>query len=927
MSGTVATRRIRKRMVGPRGRTYYATERVAVPEPPPLNRITCDVLYDPETKRKMDAITPRDFERYVDYLREHPPADNRYFDPCTKRLLPNYESLVKRMREIKCMMYKEEGKRTTKKEGSLNLQLHQDIIVQGVREIENDDMRCLIGVLPRGGKTFIAGGLILDYFSHKLYADSVLWITAAPNETKLQVQKDLIEKFADFRDFQFVEVKETTQLKANQGKEKVIYFMSSQLLSLLSTGKVRHRPFLNRLLTSHGAIDMVFFDEAHKTGVGASTREQVEKLQSLNPRCPIIFLTATYFSLQKEYGIKKENTFLWDYTDVLSVRNLDSEDEIEQSKAYETLINRFGQSLVDDVLMRRRCQGESFTDMVKSYKDYPDLHFLSADFNPQALKEFEEAGIFTDDDGFDMGKLLQIRAGATLDKFKTKGGKILADAFEQFEDIDLVSDFIELVGAYILPRIDTISQRTGSRFLLRDNPSLMMFMPTGRKGTNIFFTLVAWGTALMAADWWNERYEVVCVVENETLPKDMVDVNNTTRTTQSSIHIVSKKVKETILELEHQAHSRGKGLIILAGEKLSMGVSLPFIDVVMMLNDKFASDDIIQKMYRAVTPSPGKKTAFIVDFTPERTLTAIYGYTKAASPERFEPAKILEILLNTYYWDVDIIPRNAGERNLLLAHRNTFQGSLRKLYHNAVGNTGEKKELLEGEIYRMYKQFLDQEKTKREGISVNYRNLTHPNNRAVLDPLQAIYVKKKNAINAVSESMRNNPSSSKARVIEALQANLHEFSKTFSNTIKETRKRRKVLNAAETKKVKKATVPTKAQAERLAEKERLKAEAAAAKAAAKAAAAAEKERLKAEAAAAKEAAKAAAAAEKARLKAEAAAARVTTGTRRKPRAAPAPPPPIEQQVADARQLLERVQRLGAALPRPPANGNETEPED
>ncbi len=903
MSGNVATRRVRKRIVGPRGRTYYATERVAVPEPPPLNRIRCDVLYDPESKKKMDGITPRQLEYYVDYFREDPPFDNRYFDPCTKRLLPNYESLVKRMREIKCMMYKKEGERTTKKEGSLNLQLHQDIIVQGVREIENDDMRCLIGVLPRGGKTFIAGGLILDHFSRNVYHDSVLWITAAPNETKLQVQKDLIEKFADFRDFQFVEVKETTQLKSNQGKEKVIYFMSSQLLSLLSTGKVRHRPFLNRLLTGIGTIDMVFFDEAHKTGVGASTREQVEKLQSLNPRCPIIFLTATYFSLQKEYGIKKENTFLWDYTDVLSVRNLDSEDEIEQSKAYETLINRFGQSLVDDVLMRRRCQGESFTAMVKSYKDYPDLHFLSADFNPQALKEFEEAGIFTEDDGFDMGKLLQIRAGATLDKFKTKSGKIIADAFEQFEDIDLVSDFIDLIGSYILPRIDTISQRTGSRFLLRDNPSLMMFMPTGRKGTNIFFTLVAWATALMGADWWNERYEVVCVVENETMPKDMVGVNNTTKTTQSTIHIVSKKVKETIMDLEHQAHSRGKGLIILAGEKLSMGVSLPFVDVVMMLNDKFSPDDIIQKMYRAVTPSPGKKTAFIVDFTPERTLTAIYGYTKAASPERLEPAKILEILLNTYYWDVDIIPRNADQRNRLLAHRNTFQGSLRKLFHNAVGNTGEKKAMLEEEIGRMQRHFLGETRKPREKLSVNYRNLTHPNNRAVLDPLHDMYIKKKNAINAMSESLRNSHSSSKARVLEALLANFKDFSKTFANTIKDTRKRRKVLNAGETKKVKRATVLTEAAAARAAERERLKAEAAAAKTAAKAAATAEKERVKAEAAAAKAAAKAAATAEKARLKAEAAAARATaTATRRRPRATPVVAPP-------------------------PANNAETEPED
>ncbi len=335
-----------------------------------------------------------------------------------------------------------------------------------------------------------------------------------------------------------------------------------------------------------------------------------------------------------------------------------------------------------------------------------------------------------------------------------------------------------------------------------------------------------------------------------------------------------------------------------------MGVSLPFIDVVMMLNDKFSPDDIIQKMYRAVTPSPGKKTAFIVDFTPERTLTAIYGYTKAASPERLEPAKILKILLDTYYWDVDILPRNADQRNRLLAHRDTFQGSLRKLFYNAVGNTGEKKALLESEIDRMQRHFLGETRKPREKLSLNYQNLLHPNNLSVINPLQALYLQKKEAINALRKSMINNHSAAKARELEGLLTNFKTFSKTYANTIAETRKRRKALNAAETKKVKKATVLTEARAARLAEKERVKAEAAAAKTAAKAAAAEEKARLKAEAETAKTAAKAAAAEEKARLKAEAAAAKAAaTATRRRPRAAPTPA------VAPVR------------------NGNETEPEN
>ena len=876
---------------------------------PPLNYVGCLNFFDPITKVKLpytaDALNKR-----LDEIRENPPPGNRYFDPCTKRLLPNFDALVKRINDIKCYIYKEEGKNLKKVGNSLQLQLHQDIIVQGIRErfqVEKDK-RFLIGVLPRGGKTYIAGGLILDHLSRisNTY-NTVLWITAAPNETKMQVEKDLIEKFDDFKEYQFVEVKETTTaVSRTSGKPHVVYFISSQLLSLVATGKVRHRPFLDALLTVPKGVDMVFFDEAHKTGTGAATREQVEKIQKLNVMAPIIFLTATYFTVQKEYGILRGNTFLWDYTDVLAARNLASEDEIVQSKAYEVLAGRFGEELVDKVLTRRRCNGESFEHMIQSYRDYPDLYFLSADFNPDALDDFERAGIFSEEDGFDMGKLLKIKETASLLDFKTKSGKIVADAFEQFDDIDLVSDFIELIGSFILPRVDSISKKRGSRFKLTENPSLMMFMPTGRKGTNIFYTLIAWSTALMAADWWNERYEVVCVVENETVPKDVESINNSTKTTQSSIHIVSKNVKETILDLENKAHMRGKGLIILAGEKLSMGVSLPFVDVVMMLNDKFSPDDIIQKMYRAVTPSPGKKTAFIVDFTPERTLTAIYGYTKAASPESVSPAKVLEILLNTYYWDADLIPRNASEREQLLAHRNTFQGSLRKLYHNAVGNKGEKKEALEMEIARMQGHFLGKERKPRQKLSVNTTDIVHPNNRSILNPLEETYYKKKNEIVALQKSLRDSPNPAKFHQFNALLTNFKNYTKKFANIIIETRKQRKALNTTGTRKAKKATVITKATATKLAEKERLKTEAIAAKAAADA----EKLRLKAEA-------KAAADAEKARLKAEATAIRnaIRNATRKTGKTTAK---------TTAKTTVTRTRRVRQKDPEP--NGNTTENE-
>jgi hypothetical protein len=81
--------------------------------------------------------------------------------------------------------------------------------------------------------------------------------------------------------------------------------------------------------------------------------------------------------------------------------------------------------------------------------------------------------------------------------------------------------------------------------------------------------------------------------------------------TKYDIKIVNSKrnykcvdIKSSIANWELIAKREGKdGLILLAGGQLTLGVTLPLVDIVLLFNDTVASDRITQMMYRCMTES------------------------------------------------------------------------------------------------------------------------------------------------------------------------------------------------------------------------------------------------------------------------------------------------------------------------------------
>jgi hypothetical protein len=610
---------------------------------------------------------------------------------------------------------------------SLGLQLHQEIITKSVCDAlrASEDNRYLIGVLPRGGKTYIAGGIIREYIMrNNPPALNILWLTAAPTETFSQVGKDLIEKFQDFADFEFIYVRDSAEFKKTTAKPYSFFFCSTQLLTQPKAGIERkNRKYLEELLTKPGQLGLIFYDEAHKTATGTKTREEVDNILKAYEtiKLPLIFLTATYYNILFEYRILPENTFIWDYTDVLKTRGLASESD--QEAAVKNLRDRFrNPALVDSILDRRRLNGEPLSAMGKPYLEFPDLYFISADFQREALERFDSQGAYRPNSGFSMSSIFGTRPEATLTAIKTSDGRIRADAYSVFENIVNARNMISLITPKeefgdgleggqpltqesamlepsLLGRIDALSRTMDSRFRLDQNPTLLMFMPTGGTGSSIDHTLCAWAALLMKHPWWKARYEVACVVDIRNLTaEELADAAGLPGMPEPAIHILKNDPKAEIMALERKLHcpaagSAPKGLVILAGQKLSMGVSLPCTDVVFLFNDSRSPDDIIQKMYRGLTPSPGKKAAFVVDLNPVRSLAAVYSYTRTANSKANTSKAILDIIYDTYSWDADVfdiaLSKGAGARP------QRFQDKLRQLFEKAAADPE----------YRIYEEF------------------------------------------------------------------------------------------------------------------------------------------------------------------------------------------------------------------------------
>jgi len=95
-------------------------------------------------------------------------------------------------------------------------------------------------------------------------------------------------------------------------------------------------------------------------------------------------------------------------------------------------------------------------------------------------------------------------------------------------------------------------------------------------------------------------------------------------------HIEDKinDIKKMITSFERKYKREKKlGLIILSGNMLTLGISLPKCHYVFMLNNINNIDKITQSIYRCLTENEGKKFGFVIDLNINRIIEAMLTYT------------------------------------------------------------------------------------------------------------------------------------------------------------------------------------------------------------------------------------------------------------------------------------------------------------
>lgn len=485
----------------------------------------------------------------------------------------------------------------------LELRFHQDLITHKIMKcIDEGENEILIGAKPRSGKTYCDGGLFIKYYKEYGFLNAVI-LTPAPTESLTQFTDDLFHKFRDFIGINIIEIKKGSDFNDFIVKRDNIIIVSKQLLDdYVFEKKIEEIYNLN--------LDFIVFDENHFHGTTQMSKNIIKSYSS--HKTVKLYLTATYMKPLNEWNIPEQCRFYWDIED----------EQLCKKRNIQELMEKHGEDV--KIFLHEKNKEK----MLEVYDKMPDLYILTNMMDKKRYDVIKEK-IKDTSYGFSNSTLFSTTRLKKEHKKNTKGkSKNVVvgggDNFIYTEEVDNILKYISGDGSIdtepgvvrdtksIFERIKKISKNGNSRTNLNngDFTSQLWFLPFGTD---------------MLID------KVSCCLKERML-KNRVLKNYEIMIVNSKKDYKLKDIKEEIKNRELKAKEEGKsGLILLAGNQLSLAVTLPFVDIVFLLNDTISSDKIIQMMYRCMTESinnsendkinnGNKKMGFVVDLNISRVL-------------------------------------------------------------------------------------------------------------------------------------------------------------------------------------------------------------------------------------------------------------------------------------------------------------------
>ena len=487
---------------------------------------------------------------------------------------------------------------------NLCLRFHQELITQKTSNLIEEGYKCFLwGCKCRSGKTYMFGGLIMKQFEIKQKLH-VLIITPAPTETAPQFTDDLFNKFKEFETFKIHHIDGSKNIESLSLDESNIFVMSKQLLQKYIDDKTIMK-------IKNLKLDIIGFDENHFSGTTDLSKSILDSYSSKNTIK--VYLTATYNKPLREWNIPEECQLYWDIEDEQICKSI-LVDETNINKLKE----KHGDVSINTTIKYFADNGLSLTDMFKPYENMPDLYLITTMFDSQRYDIIKDK-IMGSKYGFCFDVLF------ALNKQKTK--------FQFENDVKTILRFISGSNK-------EVDFKNGDKSMFSRILKICSDKETRTPFTQIWFLpsdnineISKCLEELMKEDNILKKYNVLCINrKNKDLAKD---------------------IKEDITKQEKIAKAEGKeGLILLAGNMLTLGITLNMCDVVALMNNTLSSDKVLQQMYRCMTEGSRKKFGFVVDLNISRVLNTCVNYTIYKNDKSTEDK--IKYLIENHLINIDV---------------------------------------------------------------------------------------------------------------------------------------------------------------------------------------------------------------------------------------------------------------------------------
>lgn len=485
---------------------------------------------------------------------------------------------------------------------NLILRFHQELITHKTsRLIEEGNKSFLWGCKCRSGKTYMIGGIIIKQFNVKKKLN-VLIITPAPTETAPQFTNDLLNKYKDFDKFKIHHIEDSKCIDSIDISDNNIFVMSKQLLQKYTNDKT-----ITKIKSLK--LDIIGFDENHFSGTTDLSKEILASYASRNT--VKIYLTATFNKPLNEWNILPECQMYWDIEDEQICKSI-----LVDNTNIDRLKQKHGDQYISETIKFYTDLGNTIDDIFKCYNKMPDLHLITNIFDQQRYEIIKEKLNSDNKMGFCFDTLFGLNKSKTQFSFENEVKTILRYISGSNKEEDGEKT--------IFTRINNICSESETRLPFTQ----IWFLPS-----NNINEISQCLKKIMEEDLILKRYDVLCINrKNKELAKD---------------------IKDEINKKEIEAKSKGRlGLIILAGNMLTLGITLNLCDLVILMNNALSSDKVLQQMYRCMTEGNNKKIGFVVDLNISRVLNTCINYTIYKNEKSIDDK--MRYLINNHLINIDV---------------------------------------------------------------------------------------------------------------------------------------------------------------------------------------------------------------------------------------------------------------------------------